>query len=66
MEPFIALLVFFLLNMQFIRKNLLIINKKIYSEWLLEKRAQRLIRLYPNYDKLIVNSWSKGDSLKKN
>ena len=52
--------------MQFIRKNLLIINKKIYSEWLLEKRAQRLIRLYPNYDKLIVNSWSKGDSLKKN
>ena len=38
------------------------LDLKPYNAWVREKRAKRMINLYPQYDKYIIDSWSQGES----
>ena len=60
MEPPLGQLSFFLLCLQYARTQLDNIGVRPYNGWLRRKRAKRLQRLYPMYDKKIVEDFSRN------
>lgn len=63
MEPPLGQISFFLLCMQFARSQLQNLGAKPYTEWFKNRRAERLCKEFPQYDKFIVIAFSEGDSL---
>merc|ERR1712113_1137947 len=59
MEPMIGVASFVLLCCQFSRAQLRNMNMKTYGEHLLQWRAERLARSYPEYDRSMVKAWAK-------
>jgi len=59
MEPMIGVASFVLLCCQFSRAQIKKMNMKTYGEHLLQWRAQRLARQYPEYDGSMVRAWAK-------
>lgn len=39
------------------------IGAKPYTDWLLSRRAAKLIAKYPKYNSVVVESFSKGEKL---
>ena len=60
MEPPLGQLSFFLLCIQFMREQMMSIGMTPYTEWLQEKRANKLISKYPEYSPLILQEVSKA------
>jgi hypothetical protein len=63
MEPPLGQISFFLLCMQYARAQLQNLGAKPYTEWFKNKRAERLCKEFPNYDKFIMVAFSEGDPL---
>lgn len=61
MEPLIGQASFFLLAMQFARHQLKNLGLKPYSGHMRKWRADRLVRLYPNYNADLVSQFSEVD-----
>mmetsp|Transcript_14610 Transcript_14610/g.42036 ORF Transcript_14610/g.42036 Transcript_14610/m.42036 type:complete len:264 (-) Transcript_14610:5762-6553(-) len=61
MEPLIGQASFFLLAMQFARHQLKNLGLKPYSDLVFQRRAERLVRLYPNYNSDLVSQFSEVD-----
>jgi hypothetical protein len=64
MEPPLGQISFFLLCLQFARAQMQNLQVHPYTEWLQNKRAARLTALYPQYNKIIVEDFAKGDKFK--
>ncbi len=52
---------FFLLGLQLTRTHMQKINWKPYTEMILSKRADRVARRYPRYERQIVRDFAKSD-----
>mmetsp|Transcript_28947 Transcript_28947/g.61155 ORF Transcript_28947/g.61155 Transcript_28947/m.61155 type:complete len:283 (-) Transcript_28947:171-1019(-) len=63
MEPVLGQISFFLLCMQFARSQLQNLGLRPYYRWQLERRASRLVQLYPQYDAEFLKLYSKCDQL---
>lgn len=63
MEPPLGYVSFFLLCMQYSRSQLENLGWKPYTYWFKHRRAERLSREFPKYNKTVVSSFSEGDSL---
>lgn len=63
MEPVLGQVSFFLLCMQFSRSQLQNLGIRPYFNWQQERRAQRLIRTYPQYDAEFLFNYSACDRL---
>ena len=63
MEPVIGQASFFLLCMQFARAQMENLGIKPYTSWFKSRRAARLTREYPQYNKYIIEQFSEGDPL---
>lgn len=59
MEPMIGVASFVLLCCQFSRAQVQKMNMKTYGEQLLQRRADRLARRFPQYDQSMVRAWAK-------
>eukprot|EP01065_Artemidia_motanka_P048608 TRINITY_DN7861_c0_g1_i1.p1 TRINITY_DN7861_c0_g1~~TRINITY_DN7861_c0_g1_i1.p1 ORF type:complete len:325 (+),score=109.77 TRINITY_DN7861_c0_g1_i1:75-1049(+) len=59
MEPLLGTASFVLLAAQFVRSNVKKMNTKPYTELVLSYRADRLSRIYPQYDRTIVRDWAR-------
>lgn len=59
MEPMIGVASFVLLCCQFTRAQVQKINMKTYSDRILQRRADRLAKAFPQYDKSMVRVWAK-------
>ncbi len=62
MEPPLGQISFFLLCMQFARAQLFNLGAQPYTAWFKARRAKRLCREFPTYDRYILSSFSEGDS----
>ncbi|KAL3804829.1 hypothetical protein HJC23_006601 [Cyclotella cryptica] len=63
MEPVLGQISFFLLCMQFARAQLQNLGIRPYFNWQREKRADRLVEMYPRYDPEFLRAYSKCDRL---
>lgn len=63
MEPPLGTISFFLLCMQYARAQMENLGIKPYTHWFKHRRAERLSKEFPRYNKSIVYSFSEGDSL---
>jgi hypothetical protein len=61
MEPYLGTASFVLLGLQFMRTQMRRMHWKPYTESILSLRANRLARLYPQYNRMIVRDFSKSD-----
>lgn len=61
MEPYLGTASFVLLGLQFTRINMQRLHWKPYTERVLEWRANRLARQYPQYNEAIVKEFSEAD-----
>jgi len=61
MEPYLGTASFVLLGLQFTRINMQRLHWKPYTERVLEWRAERLARRYPQYNADIVKEYSEAD-----
>jgi hypothetical protein len=62
MEPVMGTLSFALLGLQFARANMQNMKIKPYTEFVESWRANRLAKMYPQYEREIVRAFSKTDS----
>ena len=62
MEPPLGTISFVLLALQFARSQLSNLNAQPYTEWMKNRRAERLHSSFPQYNKFIVQDFSRGDS----
>jgi len=62
MEPVIGTLSFLLLTFQFARAQLENLGTTPYSSFMRERRAKRLIKLYPEYDSFLVGQYSRSET----
>jgi len=65
MEPLIGTASFTLLCFQFARQNLVNLGIKPYTERLIESRSKKLYEAFPKYDKNMLHSFVKAESLSK-
>jgi hypothetical protein len=63
MEPVLGTVSFCLLCLQFARAQLQNLGIRPYFHWQQERRAARLVRVYPQYDSQFLANYSKCDSL---
>ena len=63
MEPPLGHASFFILCMQYARNQLENLGSTPYTKWFLMRRAERLQRDYPLYNKQIIAAFSRGDPL---
>lgn len=63
MEPPLGQVSFFLLCMQYARNQMENMGVKPYTQWFKHRRAQRMVREFPKYNKFVIESFSEGDSL---
>lgn len=49
--------------MQFSRSQLENLGAKPYTGWFKQRRAERIIKAFPKYNAMVIESWSTGDSL---
>lgn len=63
MEPPLGTISFFLLCMQYARSQMENLGIKPYTAWYKQRRADRLVREFPQYDRHILTSFSVEDSL---
>ena len=63
MEPPLGQISFFLLCMQYARSQMENLGVKPYTQMFKHRRARRLTREFPQYNKFVVQSFSEGDSL---
>jgi hypothetical protein len=61
MEPPLGQLSFFLLCFAFARNQLINLGKKPYTDWLHHYRAERLVKLFPQYDSQILRDFAVTD-----
>ena len=61
MEPPLGQISFFILCMQFTRDRMQNIGWQPYTESVKNYRAEKLIRLYPQYNQNIMREYSLGD-----
>lgn len=61
MEPMIGTLSFVLLGLQFTRMQMLHVGLTPYADFLIQWRARRLVRKFPQYDKNIVMDFAATD-----
>mmetsp|Transcript_15276 Transcript_15276/g.18896 ORF Transcript_15276/g.18896 Transcript_15276/m.18896 type:complete len:159 (-) Transcript_15276:1405-1881(-) len=61
MEPMLGTLSFVLLGLQFMRAQMQHIQMTPYSDFIRKWRANRLVRMYPQYDRYIVMEYSSTD-----
>lgn len=61
MEPPLGTASFLLLGLQLARAHMQKMNWKPYTEWVLNRRADRLAGLYPQYERQIVRDFSISD-----
>ena len=63
MEPVLGTVSFYLLCMQFARAQLQNLGLRPYFSWQQDRRADRLVRLYPRYHAIFLRNYSKCDPL---
>lgn len=63
MEPPLGTFSFVLLCLQFSRAQMVNLGLKPFTTYVKERRADRLCREYPGYDKRILSDFSKSDHL---
>jgi len=63
MEPPLGQISFFLLCMQYSRSQMQNLGVKPYTEWFLNRRAERLSKEFPRYNKVALQTFSLGDPL---
>lgn len=63
MEPVLGQVSFFLLCMQFARSQLHNLGIRPYFHWQAERRANRLVQKYPQYDAEFLRNYSRNDRL---
>ena len=61
MEPVLGQVSFFILCMQFTRDRMQNIGWQPYTETVKNYRADRIIRLYPQYNERIMRDYALGD-----
>eukprot|EP00981_Chlorochromonas_danica_P000791 scaffold192_cov320-Ochromonas_danica.AAC.2 len=61
MEPPLGTISFFLLCMQYARSQMENLGAKPFTMWFKHRRAERLIKEFPQYDANILESFSTGD-----
>lgn len=61
MEPPLGQISFFLLCLQFTRSQMQNIHLRPYTAWLQDRRARNLTSRYPQFNKIIVEDFAKGD-----
>jgi len=61
MEPPLGTISFFILCMQMVRNQVQNLGLKPYNAWVRDRRAARILTLYPQYNKHILENWSQGD-----
>lgn len=55
-------LMFQFLALEFMRNQMLNIGVKPYTEYIVSKRADRLAKLFPEYDSAVVRSFAKTNA----
>lgn len=63
MEPVLGQISFFLLCMQFARSQMQNLGMRPYYNWQKERRAQRLVSMYPKYDPEFLSMYSRCTEL---
>lgn len=61
MEPPLGTISFFLLCMQYARSQMENLSAKPFTSWFKHRRADRLCKEFPKYNRFIVESFSTGD-----
>lgn len=63
MEPVLGQVSFFLLTMQFARSQMQNLGIRPYYNWQKERRAQRLVNMYPKYDPEFLSNYARCTEL---
>lgn len=63
MEPIIGQVSFVLLSLQFARNQALNLGIKPYGDWMRNRRANKLVRAYPQYDEVFIRWYSEGQTM---
>ena len=63
MEPPLGQMSFFLLCLQWARSQMLHVQVKPYTHWMVERRAEDLASKYPLYAKKVTKDFAESDML---